>query len=115
MGQVDPNVVAQAGIDHLQDAIDALNALELRPGADIPGIDEKIKLLIAKQEALRDQALQQIEDNPDNQAAIAAMNAAAATLKATAGTIASVATALTDAAAVVSAAASLIAAVAPFL
>jgi hypothetical protein len=115
LAQVDPNLVASAGINDLQVAIDALNALELRPGADIPGIDAQIELLIAKQAALRNQALRQIEDSIANQQAIAAMNKAAAALKTEAGNIGDVATALTDAGKVVSAAASLISTLAQFL
>jgi hypothetical protein len=115
VAQIDPNAVASAGIADLQTAIDALNALELQPGADIPGIDAHIKTLITKQAALQNQALRQIEDSVENQQAIAAMNKAAAALKSEAGNIASVATALTDAAKVVSAVTSLITALAPFI
>lgn len=115
MALIDPNDVASAGIDDVQDAIDRLNALKSKPGADIPSINAQIKVLIAKQVSLRTQALRQIEDTPENQQAIAAMNDAAADLKTAAGNITDTATALTAAAKVVSTVTTLITSLAPFI
>jgi septal ring factor EnvC (AmiA/AmiB activator) len=113
--QVNPNDVATAAALVVQGAIDKLSALEGQPGANIPQIDAQINALSSKQADLRNQVLRTIEDNPTNQAAIAAMNAAAASLKTEAANITNVATAVTSAAKVVTAAASLITTLAPFV
>jgi len=115
MATIDPNLVASAGIDQLQSAINVLNALKHGQNPDIQAIDAKILALEDKQTALRDQVLRQIEDSPENQTAIAQMNSAAAALKSAADEMTADATALSEAAAVVSAAASLITALAPFI
>jgi hypothetical protein len=114
MTQVDPNVVAAAAIQNLQDAITRLDAQKQQQNADIPGIDTQINALEAQQADLQNQALRTIEDSAANQQAIAAMNAAAASLKNEASNITDLATALASAAKVATAVASLAAALAPF-
>jgi 2',3'-cyclic-nucleotide 2'-phosphodiesterase (5'-nucleotidase family) len=115
MATIDPNQVASDGVAHIQSAIDKLNTLKLDPNADFPAIDAKIHALEEKQTDLLDQTLKQIEDSPENHAAIAQMNAAAAALKRAADEMTADATALNQAAAVVSAAAGLITSLAPFI
>lgn len=54
---IDRQVVADQGITSLQTAIDALNALEAQPGANIPAI-------VAPD--LRTLQLKQVEEEPSN-------------------------------------------------
>lgn len=94
---VDLRAIADQGIASLQTAIDKLNALKAQPGADIPAIVAQVEQLQQKQAGLRTQQLEQVEEDPSNAAAIAAVNAAAGNLKAEAGNIALVASALNTA------------------
>jgi chromosome segregation ATPase len=114
MADVDPNIVADAGVQDLQGAINKLSALKTGPKADIPAIDRRIEALQQKQADLRSQALRTVEDSDANKQAIAVLNQAAAALKSEAADIKDLATALSTAAKVVSAAAALASALAPF-
>lgn len=112
---MNPNDTAAAGIQTLQDSIKKLNDMIQQPGADIPGVNAKIRALVAEQTDLRTLALKQDVDDASNQAAITALEGAAKSLTAAAGQIKNVATALNEAAQVVTAASSLTTALAPFL
>ncbi len=112
---MNPNDTATPAIQTLQDSIKKLNSLIQQPGADIPGINAKIRALVAEQTDLRTLALKQDVDDASNQEAINALAGASKKLTDAAGEIKEVATALDDAAAVVNAASSLITALAPFL
>lgn len=115
MADVNPNQTATAAIQILQVSIQTLNSLLTQPDADIDSINAKIRALVAEQTDLRCLALTTLEDSPENQAAIAALNTASANLTSEAQNIKDIATAINAAAKVISAASSLISAFAPFL
>ncbi len=112
---MDPKDTITASIQTLQESIKNLSNLIQQPGADIPGINNHIRLLIAKQTDLRTLELQQDLDEASNQAAINALTNAARNLTGAAGKIKNVATACDDATQVINAASSLITALSPFL
>ncbi len=94
---VDFNAIANQGVNDLQTAIGNLNKLKRQPGADIPRLIAKIEALQAQQTNLRTMALVSAEESPENQAAIAAINAVATDLKSEAENITSVAAAFNTA------------------
>lgn len=112
---MNPKDTTDASVQALQDSIKKLSGLIQQPGADIPGINSKIRSLVAEQTDLRTLQLQEDVEDASNQAAISALEGAAKSLTDAAGQIKNVATALNDAAQVVTAASSLITALAPFL
>ena len=112
---MDPNDVTAAGIQTLQDSIKKLNGLIQQPGADIPGINEQIRQLIAEQTDLRAMELKQDLDDVSAQAAVQALTDTAARLTAAAAKIKNVSTACSDAAEVVNTASLLITVLSPFL
>ena len=114
MATVDQNAVATAAIANLQTAIDKLNGLKRQPGADLAKFTAQIEALEDRQADLRTLALSSIENSPENQQAIAAVNGAATKLQTEAGNITSVANALNTAAQVISCAADLFSALEKF-
>lgn len=115
MAQVNPNDVATAAVQTLQDSIARLDALKQQPGADFAGLDAQIDALQARQVAIRDLALRTAVDSGADRQAIAAMNAAAAALRTEAATMKATATYLAGVANVLRAATALVAALAPFV
>lgn len=114
MAAVDLNAIASAAIDNLQTAINNLNALKRQPGADFAKFTAQIETLEDQQANLRTLALTSIENSPENQQAIAAVNGAAKQLQTEAGNITSVANALNAAAQVATCAATLFSALGKF-
>ena len=112
---MDPKDTTTASIQTLQESIVKLSDLIQQPGADIPGINSQIKLLITKQTDLRTFELQQDIDEASNEAAINALTNAAKNLTEAAGKIKNVATAYESATQVINVASSLITALSPFL
>ena len=115
MAQVNPNDVATASVQALQDAITKLAVLKQQSNADAGQIDAQIDSLQVAQAALRDQALRAIEESEATKQAIAAMNSAAANLKIEAAAMQATAADLTSVAEIVTAATSLAAALAHFV
>jgi len=115
MAQLNPNDVATASVQALQDVIAKLDALKQQPDADIGQIDARIDVLQTAQAALCDQALRTIEESEANQQAIAAMNSAATNLKIEAAAMHATAADLANVAKVVTAATSLVATLAHFV
>lgn len=87
MPDVNANDVATTAIQILQDSLDQLSAVKVKPGADIPGIDVRIGALEDRQDDLRIQALRTIQASDANKQAIAAVNAAAALSKSEAANV----------------------------
>jgi hypothetical protein len=111
----DFNAIADTAVADVQSVIDALNTQRAQAGADTASIDAQVATLENKQDALRDLALHEIEDDPANAAAIAALNAASTDLTTQAKEVATAANALNSANQIVAAATSLLTAAAPFL
>jgi hypothetical protein len=108
---LDLNIVADTAVTDLQNAIDVLTARRGRRDVDEDEIDAKVEALQAKQTEVRDLTLARIVESPENQAAIAALNAAAARLTKTAGEMAAVAAILDKASDTVDAATSVVSAI----
>ncbi|MGH9759871.1 MAG: hypothetical protein ACREDR_47005 [Blastocatellia bacterium] len=114
MATVDLNAIATAAITNLQTAINNLNALKRQPGADLAKFTVQIEALEDRQADLRTLALTSIENSPENQQAIAAINGTANQLQTEAGNITSVANALNTVAQVATCAADLFSALGKF-